>query len=128
MNKNRLIFLNLWICIFAIPQMQGMSSNACTGTATTPAPAAACDQKKIKKEAQTCLTPLAQLYTEKFPQGMTKNQWQTITASLFPILLEPIRKLEHGGSVNSAAWAPNGTHLATASDDRTAVIWDRQGN
>jgi WD40 repeat protein len=32
--------------------------------------------------------------------------------------------LSHEGAVNSAAFSPDGARIVTASDDRTAHIWD----
>ena len=35
-----------------------------------------------------------------------------------------IRLIGHGSGVQSAAWSPDGTKVATASLDRTARVWD----
>jgi len=45
--------------------------------------------------------------------------WHTSTGTMFP--------LKHAGVVTHAAFSPDGTHIVTASADRTARIWDLQG-
>ena len=42
-----------------------------------------------------------------------------------PATGETIRTLTgHPGGVTAAAFSPDGTRLATASDDRTVIMWD----
>jgi WD40 repeat protein len=48
------------------------------------------------------------------------------------MILAQIRKrrqfVGHNNSVNSVSFSPNGNAIATASDDKTAKLWDLQGN
>ena len=45
-------------------------------------------------------------------------------AAALPQLRERFRLKGHEGGVNSAAFSPDGTRVVTASDDRTARVWD----
>src|SRR6266704_1084731 len=39
----------------------------------------------------------------------------------------PERLDAHGGQIRSASWSPDGTTLATASEDGTVILWDVTG-
>ena len=46
-----------------------------------------------------------------------------ISVGLMTGLNQPLRLEGHGGPVNSVAWSPDSTRIATASDDGTARVW-----
>jgi WD40 repeat protein len=64
--------------------------------------------------------PLALEALESYPYT-----WQAERALGQAVLGSRLRLiLQHGPSVNSARWSPDGTRILTASDDGTAKVWD----
>jgi hypothetical protein len=55
--------------------------------------------------------------------------YQALAAAGYSVFKEPfyIADLRHKGPVNSAVFSPDGTRILTASDDKTAKLWDNQG-
>ncbi len=74
-----------------------------------------------------------QKYQNKMKDAILSSYCPTVNAlrlkawlvSISPITLA-ISLTDHNGPVNSVAWSPDGSRLATGSDDRTAKIWDSQ--
>lgn len=70
--------------------------------------------------------PLAQLYAlaalERKPDASALSAAETVLT--MPLGAPKVILTGHTDHVNAVAWSPDGTRLATASDDHTARIWD----